>query len=537
MKVLDCTLRDGGYYNNWDFDESVVLAYLQAVANANIDYVELGLRNFPKQGFLGAFAYTTEAFLASIDLPDGPTYGVMVDAKTILTSGLDIIEAVDKLFVEQNTSKVQLVRVAAHFAEVEKSEAIVKRLKAKGYIVGLNLMQAGGKPSETIANLAKVVSTWGALDVLYFADSLGNMDSAEVDRIITALRLGWTGELGIHTHNNMGQGLSNSKYAWEHGVNWIDSTITGMGRGAGNTQTESLLATLDSLGSSSYTSKPIFDLAIRHFEPMQKVYGWGSNLLYFLGAQNDIHPTYIQNLLGDSHFGTDEVIGAIDYLSRLENSASYSNEQFHNALSFGNANKPLEGSKDLVGIASEREVLILANGPSLNRYKKDVVSYIQSNRPIVLALNVIDFPEEFIDFYCASRNSKFLSESEQYQSLSRPIILPLNRFTDEEIDTTLSSSTILNYGLEVSDEKLQVDEEYCVTPHDLTAVYSFCAASVMNPSRISLVGFDGYTPHDPRQLEMIEIFNLVKDKLPELEFRAITPSTYPISKYSLYAPY
>ena len=334
----------------------------------------------------------------------------------------------------------------------------------------------------------------------------------------------------------MGQGLANSKYAWEHGVRWIDSTITGMGRGAGNTQTESLLATLDSLGETAYLSKPVFDLAIRHFEPMQKKYGWGSNLLYFLGAQNDIHPTYIQNLLGDSHFGTDEVIGAIDYLSRLENSASYSDEQFHKALSFGNANKPLSGSRDLVDIARDKEILILASGPSLTRYKKSVISYIQSNSPIVVALNVIDFPEEFIDFYCASRNSKFLSESNEYQSLTKPIILPLNRFTDEEVNTTLSSSTVLDFGLEVSDRVLSVEDEYCVTPHDLTAAYALCAAAVMSASLVSLVGFDGYKQYDPRQLEMIEIFNLTREVLPSLKVRSLTPSTYPIDKYSLYAP-
>ena len=129
MVVLDCTLRDGGYYNSWDFDTKVVQAYLRAMSDSGVDYVELGLRNFTKSGFLGAFAYTTEQYLASIDLPVGPKYGVMVDAKTLLQSGLEPVQAVDKLFVECNQSKIDLVRVAAHFHEVEYSGPIVKRLK------------------------------------------------------------------------------------------------------------------------------------------------------------------------------------------------------------------------------------------------------------------------------------------------------------------------------------------------------------------------------------------------------------------------
>ena len=83
IKILDCTLRDGGYYNNWDFDTEVVESYLKAVATANIDFVELGLRNFSQVGFHGAFAYTTEDYINDMELPDGPVYGVMVDAKTI----------------------------------------------------------------------------------------------------------------------------------------------------------------------------------------------------------------------------------------------------------------------------------------------------------------------------------------------------------------------------------------------------------------------------------------------------------------------
>ena len=90
MKILDCTLRDGGYYNNWDFDAVIVESYLASMSAANIDYVELGLRNFPQDHFLGAFAYTTEDFINSLELPSGPKYGVMVDAKTILQSGVSV---------------------------------------------------------------------------------------------------------------------------------------------------------------------------------------------------------------------------------------------------------------------------------------------------------------------------------------------------------------------------------------------------------------------------------------------------------------
>ena len=275
MKILDCTLRDGGYYNQWDFEPEVVESYLSAMASAKIDYVELGLRNFPKKGFDGPFAYTTEAFLNSIELPEGPTYGVMVDAKTILSSALNVEEAVNQLFVEAKDSKVGLVRVAAHFHEVEHSGAIVAALSGKGYIVGFNLMQAGGKPTEVIAEKARVASGWPGLEALYFADSLGNMDAEEVQRITRAVKQEWRGTMGIHTHNNMAKAIDNSFTALAEGVEWLDVTVTGMGRGAGNAQTENLLALLAKQGNTHYQPDAVYELVVRYFESMQRECGWG----------------------------------------------------------------------------------------------------------------------------------------------------------------------------------------------------------------------------------------------------------------------
>ncbi len=80
-KILDCTLRDGGYYNNWDFKKDLVKEYLEAMAVSKTDFIELGLRQFKNESFLGAHAYTTNDYLKRLDLPKGPKYGVMVDAK------------------------------------------------------------------------------------------------------------------------------------------------------------------------------------------------------------------------------------------------------------------------------------------------------------------------------------------------------------------------------------------------------------------------------------------------------------------------
>jgi 4-hydroxy 2-oxovalerate aldolase len=536
MKILDCTLRDGGYYNNWDFEAEVVEAYLSAVSKANIDYVELGLRNFPKSDFLGAYAYTTEAHINTLDLPAGPTYGVMVDAKTILESGLSIEEAVDALFVPANESKIRLVRIAAHFPEVEHSGPIVKHLKSLGYIVGYNLMQAGGKSADVIADKARQANKWEGLDVLYFADSLGNMDHEEVERIVNALRTEWEGPLGIHTHNNMAKGLDNSLSAKGAGVTWLDATITGMGRGAGNTQTESLLAILDK-GETKYVSKPIYELVIRHFEPMQRKYGWGSNLLYFLGAQNDVHPTYIQNLLSNTHYGTDEVVGAIDYLSKLEGTTSYNGAVLNTALSFNSSKTVTSGSDAVKGLFDKRNVLIITNAPTTTKYLNAVLLYIKQYKPVVVSINISNvIPADMIDYYVISHNAKFLSDANAYKELNKPVVLPVHRFSAEEL-SLMENVQKLDYGLEIQTDVLISNTTHCIIPSDITAAYVLGMLLESQPTSIKTVGFDGYDTNDLRQQEMVNILELYNKDKRSCDIVSLTPTTYPLTKGSVYAPH
>mgnify|MGYP000583072068 CR=1 FL=1 len=535
FKILDCTLRDGGYYNHWDFSPDVVQAYINAMVEAQIDYVELGLRNFSQSGFRGAFAYTTEDFLNRLNLPKGPTYGVMVDAKTILTSSLCIEDAVNSLFVSSQESKIDLVRIAAHFHEVEQSAEIVKALKNKGYIVGYNLMQAAGKSSELIAEKAKIAQSWDGLDVLYFADSLGNMDGPEVKRIVTALRQHWSGDLGIHTHNNMAKALDNCLIARSVGVKWLDSTITGMGRGAGNAQTENLLAVV-SKENNDYRATPVYELAIRHFEGMQKKCGWGSNLLYFLGAQNNLHPTYIQNLLSDSHFGTDEVIGAINYLSQQEHKSSFSGDVYRAALSFSGEIKAISGTSALCNKAVDKEVLIIANGPALQQYLPDIIAYIEQQNPIVIAINVIEELSDHVDYYCLSHNNKFLSESDVYNTLVKPVILPKHRFSEPELSLFSEHCQLIDYGLEVKNGQFFAHNESCTIPFDITVAYAFSIAEIMKAKNVTLIGFNGYDSNDTRQLEMLETINLMQNFDIASRLVALTPTTYPLIRGSIYAP-
>ena len=139
--ILDCTLRDGGYYLDWDFEENTVRKYLISIGIANVDIVEIGFRFFPKNRFLGAFAYCSDEFLNSLNLPSNIKVAVMINAADLISYPDGIEQAVLALFSEKNKSPVDIVRIAVHEKDITDSFIIAKNLSNLGYMVFINLMQ------------------------------------------------------------------------------------------------------------------------------------------------------------------------------------------------------------------------------------------------------------------------------------------------------------------------------------------------------------------------------------------------------------
>ena len=121
IQILDCTLRDGGYYNNWDFSKEIVNDYLKVMSQVGVDCVELGFRSFKAKSFKGPTWYTTESYLNSLSIPKNLTIGVMVNASELIFHHLGFSKAIKIMFNKAKKSKVKLVRLACHFEEFNKT--------------------------------------------------------------------------------------------------------------------------------------------------------------------------------------------------------------------------------------------------------------------------------------------------------------------------------------------------------------------------------------------------------------------------------
>jgi 4-hydroxy 2-oxovalerate aldolase len=531
VKLLDCTLRDGGYYNSWDFDVTLIQDYLKAMDEISVDYVELGLRGFNNEGFKGACAYTTDNYINSLVIPEDLKIGVMVNASDLIKYPDGMEMALTKLFAPAAESPVSLVRIACHVHEFEQALPASSWLKKQGYIVGLNLMQISDRSVEEIKELAYAASNY-PLDVLYFADSLGSLKPEETAEIIRIIRQGWHGPLGIHTHDNMGNALANSIRAIEDGVSWIDGTVTGMGRGPGNAKTEYLAIELEAHRHVRTNITPLMKLIEEFFKPLQQECGWGTNTFYYLAGKFGIHPTYIQEMLSDSRYIEEDILAVIEHL-KSEDGKKFNINTLEAARNFYSGDPT--GTWIPEDVISDKEVLIIGTGPSIFKHRKALEDYIQNNRPYVIALNTqSNISSELIDIRAACHPVRILADSSLHSNLPQPLVIPASMLSDNIIKA-FSGKSLLDFGISIQENTFKFEPNSCVLPNSLVLAYALAIATSGKATRILLAGFDGYGADDPRTSEVNNLLNQFTEVSTTPPVISITPTQYKISSSSVYA--
>ncbi len=242
IKILDCTLRDGGYKTNWHFSEDLVKNYLKTMKTLGIKMIEPGFRLLNKNPDFGKFAYCTDEFLQSLFIPEKFQLAVMIKAEEFFTA--DAQKSLNAMFKEASDSPVEIVRIAIPWQKAPECSLITEILKNKGYKVMLNLTKISPGSEKEIAGIINKIKDRQAFDALYFADTFGEFSPRDVGKIVSVINRQYYGQIGFHGHNNKNRALANSLTAIENGVNYIDSTLQGTGKGVGNLATEVIIQEL-----------------------------------------------------------------------------------------------------------------------------------------------------------------------------------------------------------------------------------------------------------------------------------------------------
>lgn len=283
IKILDCTIRDGGLINNHKFEDRFVREVYKAVSQAGVDYIELGYKNSPKlfdEKEFGKWKFCKDDDIKK--LIDG------IESKAKISVMVDV-GRVDMDDVKQKSdSPVDMIRTACYVKDVDKAIAMSNEFNAKGYETAINLMAISKSQGPELDEALKQIEEETKVKVVNIVDSFGALYQENMEHLVKQFKQHIkTKEIGFHGHNNQQLAFSNSIEAIIHGANFVDATVFGIGRAAGNCTLELILGFLK---NPKYDLRPILDLISKELIPLRETMEWGYIIPYMIGGVLNEHP-------------------------------------------------------------------------------------------------------------------------------------------------------------------------------------------------------------------------------------------------------
>ena len=296
IKVLDCTIRDGGLVNDHFFEDNIVQAVYDACVAGGVDYIEFGYKGsrkiFTGEKF-GRWKFCDEDDIRRVVERNPAPISVAVMADAGRTDyHTDILP--------KEKSAIDCIRVACYIHQIPLALDMIKDAVDKGYETMMQLM-AVSTVSEAELRAALESAAQSEAQAVYLVDSFGALYPEQV-RDLTRMYLemvkGTGKEVGFHAHNNQQLAFANTIEAIVNGANRLDATMSGIGRGAGNCPLELLIGFLH---NPKFWIRPILECVRDVFVPMRNEMEWGYNICYAVTGQLNQHPREAINWLrGDS---------------------------------------------------------------------------------------------------------------------------------------------------------------------------------------------------------------------------------------------
>ena len=284
IKVFDCTIRDGGLVNDFHFTDKFVKAHYDTCVKAGVDYMEIGKNNSPtlqSPEDFGKWNFCKEEDIRSI-VGDNDT-----NMKIAVMS--DIGRTVASELLPKSESVVDMIRIATYIHQIPAAIELINAAHAKGCETTVNIMAISksfdDELDEVLAALSKT-----PVDVIYIADSFGSFYPEQINKLTEKyLKVAEANgkKVGIHAHNNMQLAYANTIEAMTYGTSFLDVTISGLGRGAGNCPMELLIGFLK---NPKYKMMPVLKFIEEFIVPLEKELDWGYSIPYMLTGQLNEHP-------------------------------------------------------------------------------------------------------------------------------------------------------------------------------------------------------------------------------------------------------
>lgn len=418
IRLLDCTLRDGGYLNDWDFGFENIRDIVQSLTQAGTDIVEVGfLRNVDYDP--ARTRWNTVAELKKV-LP--------ADRKNTLFAGMALhnFYDIDKLEPWDGTG-IDLIRVTFHDYDIEEGLEFCRKAQAKGYKISCNPINIMGYSDAGVLWLVEQVNKMHPF-AFSIVDTFGSMQHQDLERIVRLVdnNLAKDVALGLHLHENLAQSFSLAQsFVNMHLVGRdiiVDASLLGMGRTPGNLCIELIADYLDQNFGKQYDIDRMLDAIQEHIAPIKAREPWGYSPPYFLSARYNLHRNYAEHYLGKGDLSNRDInhlLSRIQPEKKTAFDAAYADELY--AQYKDNHIDDTAPRAALAAALAGRTVLCLAPGQSLDTHRETIDAFIAEAQPVVIAANFA--PEDYrVDYAFFTSGKRF----DKLQNCPCPVIATSN---------------------------------------------------------------------------------------------------------------
>jgi len=476
ISLLDCTLRDGGYVNEWTFGNGTMTSVFDRLGESGVEIIEIGFLDDRQQfntdrtiqpnteGMSAAFSKVSAKGSKVVAMID---YGTC-DIKNIQPRSETLIEGIRVIFKKEN---------------MHKAIAFGKGIMEKGYQLFLNMVSITSYEDDDVIEFSdavnkirpfavSLVDTYGLMHKEQMFHYFGLLDK-HMDRSIS---------MGYHSHNNFQLAYSNTIEMLKLGTDRdliVDGTLYGMGKSAGNAPTELLAMHLNENYGKRYDISQILEAIETDILPIYEKHYWGYGFLFYIAAKNDCHPTYVEYLMGKrtlSIKAVNEILAGISPELKLKFSKQHIEELYMEYIlnNIDDSGQIESLSKELRG----NEILLIGPGASALKEKERICRYIAEKKPTVIAVNFISDGIKADYFFLSNRKrySRMVPELDRAGAMviATSNITPVGKKFDYTVD----------YGKLISEN----DEIW-----DNALVIFLNLLRKIGVRSVSLAGFDGFT--------------------------------------------
>ncbi len=470
ITLLDCTLRDGGHLNEGVFGEHMIRRTISNLVMANIDIIEIG-------------------FLMEDDYDnDTARFRTIEDVKKVLpkekgNSRFSLMaDYIDLDNIEDCDGTIEFIRLSFKRQRLDWALATVAKLKKKGYKCFLNPVNCNVYSDEEYIDVIKRVNEATPYG-FSIVDTFGVLRKRDLSRLYYIVENNLNEDIciGIHLHENMGISFLLAQHFIEihnpkRKIN-IDASLLGMGRAPGNLCLEQIMDYMNEQYDCNYELEPAFDIISDYIQPLKDNKKWGYTIPYYLSAKFGLHRTYAEYLMGKWKLDSKDILRILSKVERSE--AEYFNEEYIEQLYREYMQVSIDDSSDVLKLKKEignRNVLLIAPGASIGKYKDEIVEILQNKNICSIGIGFIpDFCD--VDYVWLSTPKRY--NHYDFNRAYVKVVITSNLLHDAKV-----YDYVFNY------ERLICHDDI-VSDNSTLMVLNFLKN--INKSKVYIAGFDGFS--------------------------------------------